>query len=56
MLEGNYTCINDFAKIITSVTLVAPKSSISLGICGNDGKTRIIKISVTDLKNYQNKF
>ena len=55
MLEGNYKCIKTFAQIVTSVTMLAPKSCVSLGVCGSNGKTRIIKIPVTDLKNWQSK-
>lgn len=34
VLEGNFTCIKTFAELINSITQIAPKSNISLGICG----------------------
>lgn len=53
MLEGNYTCIKSFAEVVTSTTIHAPKSSITLGICDASGRTRMIKISVQDIKVWQ---
>ena len=41
--------------MVTSVTMLAPKSCVSLGICGNSGKTKIIKIPVSDLKSWKSK-
>lgn len=32
---------------------MAPKSNISLGICGEEGKTRIVVIPVSELKAWQ---
>jgi C-terminal processing protease CtpA/Prc len=46
VLEGNFNCIKTFAQLITNITTIAPKANISLGICGEDGKTRIVIISV----------
>lgn len=47
MLEGGFTCIKSFAQLVNSITVVAPKSNMSLGICGQDGKTRIVVIPVS---------
>lgn len=55
MLEGNFTCIKTFAQLISSITAVAPKSNVSLGICGEDGKTRIVVVPVAQLKAWQAK-
>lgn len=55
VLEGNFTCIKTFAQLVSSITVLAPKSNVSLGICGEDGKTRIVVIPVSELKTWQAK-
>lgn len=55
VLEGNFTCIKTFAQFLSSITALAPKSNVSLGICGEEGKTRIVVIPVSELKAWQAK-
>ena len=55
VLEGNFTCIKTFAQLLSSITALAPKSNVSLGICGEEGKTRVVVIPVSELKAWQAK-
>lgn len=34
---------------------MAPKSNVSLGVCGDDGRTRIVVMPVAELKAWQAK-
>lgn len=55
VLEGNFSCIKTFAQLIANISMLAPKSNVSLGICGEDGRTRIVVIPVSELKAWQAK-
>lgn len=54
-MEGTFSCIKSFAQLLSNITLNIPKGHISLGICGEDGKTKIISLSVTELKDWHAK-
>lgn len=55
VLEGSFSDIKSFAQLVSTITSVAPKSNISLGICGEEGRTRIVPVPVSEIKDWQSK-